>query len=368
MIADFAIVGAGMAGASLAAELAPYANVLLLEAEDRPGYHATGRSAAFWEETYGGPQIAPLTRASGKFLRDQGFLRSRGALYIGQADDRVALDAYAKKFARSDLKLSRLDRTELIVKLPGLRPNWIDGVWQPACADIDVTGLHAFYLTTARRHGTRLVSHARISRVYRRSTHWELQADNGQTFLAETLVNAAGAWADQVAQMAGIAPLGIEPYRRTVAQLRTSPAPDDDMPLVLDISGTFYFKPDNGKIWLSPHDEVPSVPCDSAPEELAVARAVARFEGVMDLNVDQVETKWAGLRSFAPDRLPVYGADTADPKFVWFAGQGGFGIQTAPAAASLLAGQLLGQAGTIDVSPINPMKFFPKRFNMTATE
>ena len=172
------------------------------------------------------------------------------------------------------------------------------------------------------------------------------------------LVNAAGAWADEVAALAEVPPLVITPYRRTVVQLRTAPAPPAELPLVLDLGGQFYFKPEAGKLWLSPHDEAPSPPCDAAPEELAVAEAIDRFEGVVDWQIERVEHKWAGLRSFAPDRLPVYGFDPGHPRFFWCVGQGGFGIQTAPAAADLAARLLLGEApGTVDPAPFLPGRF-----------
>ena len=341
-IYDFAIVGAGIAGASLAAELAPHASVLLVEAEDAPGYHATGRSAAFWEECYGGPEIVPLTLASGPYLREHGFLSRRGALYIGRDSEIELLDAFEARFGGTGATFERLDREGVSAIVPGLRPAWTGAIWEPGCADIDVAGLHQHYLGRARRHGVELVIRARVSALHREAGEWRIRCHDGRTFAASTVVNAAGAWADSLAALAGLAPLGIQPLRRTVAQLRTDPAPPADLPLVLDIAGQFYFKPEAGRLWLSPHDETPSEPCDAAPEELAVAEAIDRFEQVTDWRVMAVERKWAGLRSFAPDRLPVYGFDPRAEGFAWFAGQGGYGIQTAPAAAWLLAQLLLG--------------------------
>ena len=179
-------------------------------------------------------------------------------------------------------------------------------------------------------------------------------------------MTAAGAWADEVAALAGARPLGIAPLRRTIAQLRTDPPPAADLPLVLDINGGFYFKPEHGKLWLSPHEETPSVPCDAAPEELDVAIAIDRFEQVVDWRVLAVEHKWAGLRSFAPDRLPVYGFDAEraagrDGLF-WFAGQGGFGIQTAPAAARLAAQLLLGLPRDAMTEALDAALYDPGRF------
>ena len=184
---------------------------------------------------------------------------------------------------------------------------------------------------------------------------WRLVLADGREATCAVLVNAAGAWADVVAGLAGVEPLGIAPLRRTIAQLRIAPTAPADLPLVLDLSETFYFKPEAGRLWLSPHDETPSVPCDAAAEEIDVATAIARLEEVVDWTVERVEHRWAGLRSFAPDRLPVYGFDPASPRFFWFAGQGGFGIQTAPAAGDLAARLLLGkEAGAVDPAPYAP--------------
>jgi D-arginine dehydrogenase len=177
-------------------------------------------------------------------------------------------------------------------------------------------------------------------------------------FAADILVDAAGAWADEVARRAGVAPIGIQPYRRTMVQLRTDPAPPEGMPHVAHIAGSFYFKPEaGGRLWLSPHDEIASDPCDAQPEEIDVAIAVDRFEHAVEWRVAALEHKWAGLRSFAPDRLPVYGFAAGAPGFFWCAGQGGFGIQTAPAAARLAAALLLNAAPAIDPAPYAPNRF-----------
>lgn len=359
---DIAIVGAGMAGASLAAEVAPYASVLLLEAEEMPGYHATGRSAAFWEECYGGPALVPLTLASGEYLRDGGFLHQRGALYIGRSQDRAKLDGFMDRFAGTGVTVERLNPQALEEKIPGLRQAWSDAIWEPACADIDVAALHQHYLKSAKSHGVTLALRARVSALQHSAAGWNIACEDGRSFRAATLVNAAGAWADPLAVLAGCRPVGIEPYRRTVAQLRIDPLASSELPLTLDISGRFYFKPEAGRLWLSPHDEVPTQPCDAAPEEMAVAEAIERLEAVVEWEVDAVERKWAGLRSFAPDRLPVYGPDSANPAFFWFAGQGGFGIQTAPAAAKLAASLLLGNEPDPLVCKIDANPYLASRF------
>jgi D-arginine dehydrogenase len=362
MIHDVAIIGAGMAGSSLAAELAPHASVLLLEAEDAPGYHATGRSAAFWEETYGGPGVVPLTLASGKYLDDNGFLTPRGALYVGRAQDRGAMDAHVAAFAGTGVVTHRLTPAALADKVPHIRPEWSEALHQPACADIDVAGLHQHCLGLARRHGVAVSCRARIAGLVRTDGVWTITSERGEVWRAATIVNAAGAWADDIARFAGVQPIGIAPLRRTVAVLRVEPQAPADLPLVLDINGGFYFKPDAGRLWLSPHDEIPSAPCDAAPEEIDVAIAIDRFQQVTDWRIAAVERRWAGLRSFAPDRLPVYGFDPQAAGFFWFAGQGGFGIQTAPAAARLAAQVLLGQGADAMTARINPAMFSPRRF------
>ncbi|NVD45466.1 NAD(P)/FAD-dependent oxidoreductase [Qipengyuania atrilutea] len=361
-IYDFAVVGAGIAGASIASELAGSGSTVMLEAEDRPGYHATGRSAAFWEECYGGPEITPLTLASGPFLRENSFLSPRGALYIGRDADEVALDRFEERFGPTDATFRRLGRTELADRIAGLRAEWTGGIWQPDCADIDVAALHEAYLKGAKAGRAALKTRFRLARAHRTGGVWELFSEAGETVRAAVLVNAAGAWADRVGELAGARPKGIVPLRRTVVQLRTDPAPPRDQPLVLDISGKFYFKPESGKLWLSPHDETPSEACDAAPEELDVALAIERLKDVLEVHLEGVERRWAGLRSFTADRLPVFGPDREVEGLFWFAGQGGYGIQTSPASAHVAARMLTGEAATgayadVDTSPYRAARF-----------
>lgn len=362
----FAIIGAGMAGASLAAEIGNAASVVMLEAEDLPGYHSTGRSAAFWEECYGGPEIVPLTSASGSYLRQHGFLSDRGALYLAREQDDAKIGEFFGRFANSGAQFERIGRGELDRLVPGLRPQWDRAIWQKRCADIDVAGLHAHYLKLAKAQGAVLHCRARVAALSFANGRWDITLEDGRRFAAATLVNAAGAWADTVASLAGVAPLGITPYRRTVAQLRVDPAPRDAMPLCLDISGDFYFKPESGRLWLSPHDETPCEPVDAAPEELDVAMAIDRLEQATEWRVLALERKWAGLRSFAPDRRPVYGRDPANPAFFWFAGQGGYGIQTAPAAARLGAQLLLGKPVDSMTARLDPAAYSPARFSRSS--
>jgi D-arginine dehydrogenase len=358
-----------MSGASLAAELAPQMSVLLIEAEAHPGYHATGRSAAFWSETYGGPHVQPLTSASGPWLNQppadfggESFLTTRGEINLGRAEDQAKLERFQSKFAARGFALDWMDRADIDARCDFLTSDWDRGVGVPSCADIDVAALHQAYLRAAKQRGVDLWCNAGLERAERNGAGWLLETRAGQV-RATVIVNAAGAWADPVAALAGVKPLGITPYRRTVVQLRLDRDVPRDLPLIIDVNGSFYFKSDGaGGIWLSPHDEIPSPPTDAAPEELDVAIAIDRFETASTAKVRKVSHKWAGLRSFAPDRLPVYGFDLQQPGFFWFAGQGGFGIQTAPAAAKMASALITGSSPDPMVSQIDPAHYAPERF------
>src|SRR5690606_58100 len=196
------------------------------------------------------------------------------------------------------------DRTDMEARIPGLRPAWTVAISEAACADIDVAALHQHYLAHARAGGAELRVKARLEHAEREGAGWRLSFGQAGEARARVLVDAAGAWADDVARIAGARPFGIAPLRRTIVQLRTDPPAPTSLPLVLDINGRFYFKPEHGRLWLSPHDETPSPPGDAAPEEIDVAVAIDRLEQVVDWRIAAVERKWAGLRSFAPDRLP----------------------------------------------------------------
>lgn len=377
MYFDIVIVGAGMAGASVAAELAGSGKtVLLLESEDTPGYHTTGRSAAFWHESYGGPKVQPLITGSLDFLRkpdadfsDHGFLLPRHAVTLGRDADIDALGKFRTDFAASGVEMVDLDRKALETIVPGLREGWNHGIAEPSCADIDVAGLHAAYLRHARKNGVEVRTRAPLQAATRQSDgRWLLETGAGEV-TAGTLVNAAGAWADEVARLAAVAPVNITPYRRTLLQVRVNAETPPELPLVIDVNGEFYFKGEsNGKIWLSPHDEIPDEPRDVSPEELDVAIAIDRLENVVDWPIAAVERKWAGLRTFAPDRLPVIGADPLVPGFFWLAGQGGYGIMTAPAIAAMAGRLLVGERDTalhagVTVG-VDPALFSPDRFDL----
>ena len=359
---DVIIVGGGIAGASLGAEIAAKRKTLIVEAENQCGYHATGRSAAFYLESYGGPEVAKLTLASKQFLSqppenfsNRTFLRMRGDLHLTR-DELPNLPASVESRV--------VERSELERLLPGVRPQWRRALFEPGCADIDAAALHAAYLRQFRRAGGTIATRSRLMGAEQSRQGWKVRLADESEMIGSILVNAAGAWADQVAAAAGVPQLGVAPLRRTMVQLRLARSGMKDLPLVDSADGTFYFKGEaDNSIWLSPHDEIPSEPCDAAPDEIDIATAIDRFEQVVDWPVERVERSWAGLRSFAPDRLPVYGFDRHVPKFFWCAGQGGFGIQTSPAGAKLAAAALLSEDLDATIPHIEPAVFSPLRFN-----
>lgn len=359
---DQLIVGGEIAGASLGAELAGRgARVLICEAEEQCGYHSTGRSAAFFLESYGGPQVAHLNRASWSFLNrpptdfsGSGFLRPRGAIYLAQGKWPVAPD---------DASTRRLDRGELQAAIPGLSVQWDHGLAEPACADIDVAALHQAYLRSFARAGGIVRCGSRIVSAARADGIWTVALEDGTQFVAATLVNAAGAWGDCLARAANVAPIGLQPKRRTIAQLKVDRHGLADLPLIIDSEGSFYFKGEgDDRIWLSPNDESDCDPCDAAPEEIDVATAIHRFQQVVDWDVMALERKWAGLRTFSPDRRPVYGFDPLADGFFWCVGQGGFGIQSAPAAAAMAAALLCQEPMPGWLCAVDPETFSPDQF------
>ena len=358
---DIVIVGGGIAGASLGAEIAAGRRTLIIEAEDQCGFHATGRSAAFYLESYGGAEVARLTTASGPFLEnppaafsERSFLCRRGALDISDADWPEVPAGVAAR---------RIERDELEKLIPGLRSRWLRALFEPSCADIDVAALHAAYLRQFQRAGGKVVTNAKLERAKRIDGAWIVSLADGSSVRAALIVNAAGAWADEVAERCAVGRIGFEPKRRTMVQLRVGRSGLKSLHLVNDAGGRFYFKGESDStIWLSPHDEIDTAPCDAAPEEIDVAIAIERFRDVVDWPIERVERRWAGLRTFAPDRLPVYGFDPGEPCFFWCAGQGGFGIQTSPAAAKLAASLLVGEPCDAMVAQIDPGTYSPARF------
>jgi D-arginine dehydrogenase len=359
---DIAIVGAGIAGATLAAELAPHARVIIIEAEAQPGYHSTGRSAAFWSESYGGPAVQPLTTASEHGLAP--YLSPRSCLHIADAEGVAALDALAASFAGRAPELRAVSRDEIEGRIPGISAGYRRALEENSCQDIDVAHYHADALAAARRGGANVITNAELVATERLAGRWAIETRAGRVH-ADLLVNAAGAWASRIAELAGAAPIPITPHRRTIVQLATDPAMPMDMPLIMDAAERFYFKPEaGGRLWLSPHDETPVIAHDVAPEEIDVAIAIDRFEQVVDWRILKKDRAWAGLRSFSPDRAPVYGFDAQAEGFFWYAGQGGFGIQTGPAAAAISASLILGRTPKTFVSGVDADVYSPKRFKL----
>lgn len=342
---DFLVIGAGMAGASAAYWLAERGRVVVLEQEDAAGYHSTGRSAAMYMETYGGPLTRGLTTAGRAFLADppSGFadsplLSPQQVLYIGRADQLEALDRLYDENSPRVPSLVRLDAAEALGQPVPLREDYVaGGVLEPESLEIDVAALHQGYLRGLRARGGRLLTEARVSALARNDDLWHAETPVG-AFAAPVVINAAGAWCDAVAALAGVAPLGLEPKRRT-AFIFDGPADGgvDRWPMVHDIDDAFYLKPDAGRLLGSPADETPSDPCDAYPEELDIAVGADRIMQAMTLEIRHIRNKWAGLRSFVRDRQPVAGFDVAAEGFFWLAGQGGAGIMTAPALGAITA-------------------------------
>ena len=336
---DYAIIGAGIAGAAFAARIAPDARVLLLESEAQPGYHSTGRSAALYTSLYGNAQVQALSRASHDFLHapPPGFtghplLTPRGRLYVGSDAQRDIID----DIARAPLA-RRMTGDEARAWVPVLHAEAAaHAVLDTSAHDIDVNALHLGFLKIAKAAGATLVCNAAVQAL-ERADGWRLVTAQGE-FRARVLVNAAGAWADDVARMAEVAPLAITPLRRTAVLLDCPNAVDSGAwPAVIAADASYYFKPDTGLILASPCDETACAPCDAQPEELDIAIGIDRIETVTTLQIRRVVRAWAGLRSFAADRSPVVGYDHDRDDFFWLAGLGGYGVQTAPALSTLAA-------------------------------
>lgn len=374
---DVLIIGGGMAGASAAFFLAPGRQVTVLEAEAHCGMHTTGRSAALFIEGYGNAAIRAFTRASRQFFLEppSGFcdvplLTPRGTMLIGTAAQRSRLEAlFAERVAESATAMEWLDHDACRSVIPILRPDYEASAFLDRSAmDIDVDALHQGFLRGARRQGARVATNARVEAIERVGGKWIVTTTAG-VFEAPTLVDAAGAWADQVAAMAGATPLGLVPKRRTAMLVETPPGINArDWPGVIDVDEMFYFKPSSGMLLLSPADETPSEPCDAQAEEIDIAIAVDRVQQAAALPVTHVSRSWAGLRSFFADKTPAVGWDTRVEGFFWLAGQGGYGIQTGPALGQLTAALVTGSdlpmpfpGEGADPSLLSPARFHAPR-------
>jgi D-arginine dehydrogenase len=344
---DIAVIGGGMAGASVAAHLAEFAKVRLLEMEGQPGYHSTGRSAALFSETYGNAAIRALTRASRGFFYSPPpafcavpLVKPRSVLFAARDGQGASLRAFLEGEDVGRLEAKSTDEAlELcpILKRDGL----IGAALDRHSADIEVHELHQGYLRMLKSRGGVVATSARVTSLLREGDAWRISTEQG-TLRAALIVNAAGAWAAQIAALAGAQAVGLQPLRRTACLLDAPLGSNSDSwPMLLDVDEQFYLKPDAGKLLLSPADETPSDPCDAQPEEIDIAVAVDRLEAATPLTVRRVVRKWAGLRSFVADRTPVVGFDARQPAFFWLAALGGYGIQTAPALSQLAASLVL---------------------------
>ena len=352
---DFVVVGAGIAGASVAAALAERGSVAVLDMEEHAGYHTTGRSAALYSSIYGNAVIRALTRASHDFLFQPpaGFaahplVSPRPTLYFARADQSASLD---RMRADEDVKAGTeiLDANRAAEMVPIFRPGYIHAAaYDRDSADIDVHELHQAFLRKTRALRGRIELGAAVREARTNGSMWSVSTGQ-QSFIAPVVVNCAGAWGDEFARLAGVRPIGLRPLRRTAMRIEAPLGADvARWPMAIDVDEQFYFKPEAGALLLSPADEHESPACDVQPEELDVAIAVDRFERATSLRVERVTRRWAGLRVFTNDRTPALGFDDKARGFFWLVGQGGYGIQTSPALGRIAASLACGEPPTID--------------------
>ncbi|MGE0311861.1 MAG: NAD(P)/FAD-dependent oxidoreductase [Lautropia sp.] len=343
--ADYLIIGAGIAGASVGWWLAPHGRVVVLEREGQPGYHTTGRSAALFMESYGTPQVRALTMASRAFLErpppgfaEQRLLSPRGAMIVATEGQQSLLDAHWAVLSSVTPRARRLDPDAACARVPVLeRARLIGAVLEPDAADMDVDAIHQGFLRGIRRAGGEIHCNAEVARVSRAEGGWRVEA-GARRWHARVVLNAAGAWVDEIASLAGVAPIGIEPRRRSAMVFALPDGVDARAwPAVIGAAEDWYVKPDAGMMIGSPANADPVAPHDVQPEELDIAIAIDRIQAATSLRIRRPTRTWAGLRSFVADGDLVGGVDPGAPGFVWVAAQGGYGIQTAPAMGEACA-------------------------------
>jgi len=349
---DIAVIGAGIAGASVAAELSGAGiRTVLLEQESQPGYHTTGRAAAVYSPIYGPQPIRALTRAALGFFQTppDGFcqrplLSPIDAAFIARTDQLHHLEAMQQDLADAKT-VHRVTGAELQERLPLLRAGYAAAaLWDTGTSEIDVAALHQGYLRMFKAHGGVLITRAGVTALSRVADLWQIETPQG-AIAAPVVVNAAGAWADALGQMAGAERIGLTPKRRTALMIDAPDGTDlHALPLTIDIEEQFYLKPDAGKLLISPANEDPEPPCDVQPDEMDIAICVDRIERAFNVSVKRVESPWAGLRSFVADKAPAVGFSQKAEGFYWLAGQGGYGIQSAPGIAQYAAAELRGEA------------------------
>lgn len=364
---DICIIGGGLAGLSAAAGLASERKVVLVEREIHWAYHATGRSAALFAESYGNAAVRALTRASRDFYfgsdGSRPFTQPRRVLFVAAATQQGGLNALDAMLSAMPASVVPLDPDAALRLCPALRPDIVSGALLDRDArDIDVAAVVDHYARQFRSRGGRQCRAAEVVGLERAGGAWHIRAGDIQ-IRAAIVINAAGAWADEVARAAGVAAAGLEPRRRTAVRVSAGPWAVAQWPCVIDALEQWYFRPDAGALLLSPADETPSAPCDAQPDDYDIALAIERVEAVTRLVVDRPLSAWAGLRTFAADRTPIVGFDPDVPGFYWMAGQGGYGIQMAPALAQLVVAQTSGHqppaqlaAAGVDAAALSPAR------------
>lgn len=374
---DIIVIGAGIAGAGVAAELADQAKVLMLEMESQPGYHTTGRSAAIYSQAYGSEPIRALTRASEAFFKSppDGFsenplLSDREAMLIANADQMTWLEG-VYSMLKDEGSVRMLAATEVREMNPLVREDYVaGGLIDTASADIDVHALHQGYLKLFKAKGGTLACTAEVTELTGDGGAWQVETTVGD-FTAPIVINAAGAWADALGQMAGAEPIRLKPLRRTALIVEPPEGMDvDDFAMAVDIDEEFYLKPDAGKLLISPANENRDVPSDVQPDEMDVALCIHRIEQAFDVSVRRIENSWAGLRNFVADKSPVAGYSIVADGFYWLAGQGGYGIQTAPALSRFAAADVLRKTIPQDIldAGFDPETVSPKRLSRPTNE
>jgi D-arginine dehydrogenase len=367
--ADILIIGAGIAGASLAGRLAGQARVIILEAEDQPGFHATGRSAANYEPVFGPPLIRKLTVASGAFYNapPDGFaaaplLSWRDVLMLGGSEDEAAAQELI------DVGYRPIDGAAAARLCPQLRKPYPHRILlDDTNRDLDVEAVLRGFLGLHRRGGGQVVCKARVERGQRRDGVWRVETNTG-VYEAPLLVNAAGAWADDLARRCGVAPLGLTPKRRSACIVAGPPGVDvRGWPQLCNMADTFYAKPMGGKLMISPADADPAEPHDAFADDLRLAEAIDVYQSFVDHEVTRIESSWGGLRTFAPDGNPVIGFDGHADGFFWSAGQGGYGLQTAPAWSELAAALVMGRDVPAAIHGVSAAQLSPRRFGHART-
>lgn len=362
---DVVVIGAGIAGATCAAALAPTHRVALIEAEEAAGYHSTGRSAAFWILNYGPVDVRALTGASRAFFEqpppgfaDHPLTRRRSMVFLAPRAQRAHLD----RLIAEGIELRAAPVAEIKAMVPGLRAEYAEAAAiEDDAFDMDVAAILQGYLRQLRAAGGVLALRHRSGRIERKGGSWQVDTAGGTVFAAPVIVDAAGAWADDVARQAGVAELGLVPCRRTAAIIDPAPWQVEDWPMINDADHTWYVRPEaRTRLLVSPADQTPTHAHDVQAEELDVAVAIDRMQQALDITVRRVERSWAGLRTFTPDGSLAIGFDARAEGFFWCAGQGGYGIQTSPAAgrlvADLIAGRDPGKAAAI-LPAIDPNRF-----------